>query len=140
MFPEPPRGENEEHLPDSPLHAVNQLRDVTNNILELVEELAAGLRMSTIQSEGRFPFTPPVAAPTPAVAATDRARTHYTPAYISNSEGILDVEGFIPVEAIIDTGALKVMCSKKFAAAIKIHPHSLKPGSEYVTVTAIGGH
>ena len=111
---------------------MNQLRDATKNILKLVEELAASLRRSTLQSEGRFPFTPPVAAPTLAVAVADRARTHYTPAYISNSEGILDMEGFVPIEAIIDTGASKAKCNKKFAAAMKIYSNSLKPGSMYV--------
>ena len=35
----------------------------------------------------------------------------------------------------MDTGASKVMLSKKFAAAMRIHSQSLKRGVEFVTAT-----
>ena len=55
------------------------------------------------------------------MAEVDLMTTHYTPVYIDTKTGVLDVEGYVPKEAILDTGATKVMMSKTFAAAMAIH-------------------
>ena len=54
------------------------------------------------------------------IPEANRATTNYTPAYIDNTHGVLDVEGYVPKEAILDTGATKVMLSQRFAAAMQI--------------------
>ena len=41
----------------------------------------------------------------------------------------------MPKESILDTGASKVMLSKKFAAAMQIHSQALKRGVEFVTAS-----
>ena len=41
--------------------------------------------------------------PVPAVAEVDLMTTHYTPVYIDTKTGVLDVEGYVPKEAIMDT-------------------------------------
>ena len=68
-----------------------------------------------------------------AVAPEERHRVHSTLVYISKKHKVFDVEGFVPKESIIDTGASKAMCSKRFAAAIGIEMPSLQPGTEYIT-------
>ena len=67
--------------------------------------------------------------PIPAVAKVDLLTTHYTPVYIDTNNSVLDVEGYVPKEAILDTGATKVMLSKNFAAAMAIHAVSLAKGT-----------
>ena len=47
--------------------------------------------------------------PIPAVAEVDLLPTRYTPVYIDTKTGVLDVEGYVPKEEILDTGATKVM-------------------------------
>ena len=47
--------------------------------------------------------------PFPVVPEADRETTNYTPVYIDNTHGVLDIEGYVPKEAILDTGATKVM-------------------------------
>ena len=71
----------------------------------------------------------------PAVAEADRQRAHSTLVYIANQDGILDVEGYVSRESILDTGASKVMLSKKFAAAMQIHSQALRRGVEFVTAS-----
>ena len=69
------------------------------------------------------------------VPEADRATTNYTPAYIDNTHGVLDVEGYVPKEAILDTRATKVMLSRTFAAAMQIKPNNLTRGVEYFTAS-----
>ena len=61
--------------------------------------------------------------------------THYTPVYLDTKTGVLDVEGYMPKEAILDTGATKVMLSNNFAAAMAIYVVSLAKGTEFVTAS-----
>ena len=62
-----------------------------------------------------------------------RGTTHYTPAFINNKVGVLDVEDFVPCDIILDTSAAKVMLSKSFTAAINIHSLNLDQGIEFIT-------
>ena len=71
----------------------------------------------------------------PAIAEVDLLITHYTPVYLDTKTGVLDVEGYVPKEAILDTGATKVMMSKNFAAAMAIHAVSLAKGTKFVTAS-----
>ena len=67
--------------------------------------------------------------PVPAITEVDLLTTHYTPVYLDTKTGVLDVEGYVPKEAILDTGATKVMMSKNFAATMAIHAVSLAKGT-----------
>ena len=118
------------------LQTVAHLRDATMNLQQLVGELAASLWRKATDQERHFPqqhFPAEREVLVPAVAEAYRLRTHSTPVYISNQDGIHDVEGYVPKESIVDTGASKVMLSKKFVVAMQIHSESLKRGVEFVT-------
>lgn len=59
--------------------------------------------------------------------------THYTPIYLHNIHGVLDVEGYVPKETILDTRATQVMLSKAYATAMHVYFRNLNPGTEFVT-------
>ena len=105
-------GEQEELLMETPLQTVAHLRDATRNLQHLVGELAASLWRKATDQERNFPqqhFPVEREILVPAVAEAERPRAHSTPVYISNQDGILDVEGYVSKESILDTGASKVM-------------------------------
>ena len=60
---------------------------------------------------------------------------HFTLAYLDNTAMMLNVEGYVPKEAIIDTGAAKAMCSVKFAAAIGVDMRKLNRVEAFVTAS-----
>lgn len=70
-----------------------------------------------------------------AVAEADLPNVHYTPMYIDNISGVLDANGYVPKETILDTGATKVMISKAFVAALKIDASATQRGGIYVTAS-----
>ena len=70
-----------------------------------------------------------------AIAEVNLLTIHYTPVYLDIKTGVLDVEGYVPKEAILDTRATKVVMSKNFAAAMAIHAVSLAKGTEFVTAS-----
>ena len=70
-----------------------------------------------------------------AVAAVDLHKVHCTPVYLSNSDGIFDVEGYVPKETIVDTGAARGMASRTFATAVGIGEEQLQRGLAYVTAS-----
>ena len=132
VFPDPPLGDAAAMMQESPLQTMVQLRHATTNLQQLVAELSASLWEKATDQERRFPqHLRPILPddPVPAVAEVDLLTTHYTPVYIDTKLGILDVEGYVPKEAILDTGATKVMVSKNFAAAMAIHAVSLAKGT-----------
>ena len=45
------------------------------------------------------------------------------------------MEGYVPKETILDTGAAKVMLSKTFAAAMQVNSRNLRRGVEFVTAS-----
>ena len=111
-------------MQDSPLQTMVQLRHATTNLQQLVAELSASLWEKATDQERQFPQHLRPILPedsVPAVAEVDLITTHYIPVYIDIKTGVLDVEGYVPKEAILDTGATKVMISKNFAAAMAIH-------------------
>ena len=69
--------------------------------------------------------------PVPAIPEADRESIHYTLVYIDNKNGVLDVEGYVPKEAILDTGATKFMLNKTFAAAMEIKAINLARGAKF---------
>lgn len=71
----------------------------------------------------------------PAVPEEERSSAHYTPVYILNRDGILDVEGYVPKETILYTGAAKVILSKTFAAAMQVNSRNLRRGVEFMTAS-----
>ena len=138
LFPEPPLGDGEIMLMETPLQSVAQLRHASANLQQLVGELAASLWDKATDQERYFPVvnTPStITEPVPVVAAAERANVHYTPAFLDNTKGVLDVEGYVPKETILDTGAAKVMLSKTFAAAMNINVRTLSQGVDFVTAS-----
>ena len=61
--------------------------------------------------------------------------THYTHVYLDTKTSVLDVEGYLSKEAILDTGATKVILSNNFAGAMAIYAVSLAKGTEFVTTS-----
>ena len=53
----------------------------------------------------------------PAVAEGELFRTHVATVLLDNSNAVLDVNNCIPQQVIIDTGAVCVMMSKRYAVA-----------------------
>ena len=101
-------------------------------------ELAASLWRKAFDHERHFPqqhFPPLNADLVPVVPEEERNSTHYTHFYILNQNGVLDVEGYVPKESILDTGAAKVMLSKTFAAAMQVNSQSLQRGVEFFTAS-----
>ena len=101
-------------------------------------ELAASLWRKATDQERHFPlqhFPPEPKVLVSPVSATNQGKTQYTPGYLSNGNKILDVEGYVPKESILDTGASKVMLSKTFVAAMGITSQSLQRGVEFVTAS-----
>ena len=114
------------------------MRHAAANLQQLVGELAASLWEKATDQERHFPTSQLPTTdvePVPVVAAEDRENTHYTPAYIDNSKGVLDVEGCVPKDTIVVIGEAKFMLSKTFAAAMCIDANSLSMGIEYVTAS-----
>ena len=97
-------GDGEELLMETPLQAVAHIRDATRHLQQLVGELAARVWRKATDQEKKFPqqhFPPQGADLVPAVPDEERNSTHYTPVYISNQNGVLDVEGYVPKESIL---------------------------------------
>ena len=122
LFPEPPVRDGPELLMEPPLQAMAHLQDAPLNLTQLVGELAATMWRKATDQERHFPQLHVEEEPelAPAILARDRRHVHSTPVYLTNSERVFDVEGFVPKECVIDTGASKAMCSKRFAAAMGI--------------------
>ena len=143
LFLDPPSGDGEVLLMETPLQTVAQLRHATAGIQQLVAELAANLWERATDTERRFPVQRlPLSTeePPPLIPVNDRPSTFYTPAFINNTDGVLDVEGYVPRETIIDTGAAKVMISKSFAIAMGIDLNTLSQGVEFVTASGAVEH
>ena len=47
---------------------------------------------------------------------------------LDNTKGVLDVASYVPQEVILDTGAAKIMLSKKFAETLGLDLSTLAPG------------
>ena len=112
---------------EPPLPALTQVQDATRNLTQVVGELAASMWRKATDLERHFPLQrfddlPEVI---PALSLEERQRVHSTPVYLTNTSKVFDVEGFVPKESIIDTGASKPMCSLRFATAIGIEVPSL---------------
>ena len=98
---------------------------------ELTRELARSLCEKATDTDRHFPhqyFPAGEEELVPAISSADMLLVHFTPAYLDNSAIMLNVEGYVPKEAIIDTGAAKAMCSAKFAAAIGVDMRQLHRG------------
>ena len=66
---------------------------------------------------------------------TELHNIHCTPVYIDNIEGVLDLDGYVPKEVILDTGASRAMISRTFAAALKINAARMETCSIFVTAS-----
>ena len=117
---------------------MTQLRSAVFNMQQLVAELSERLWDKAVDQEHQYPKHFPEKESemaVPAVPTASKKIVHYTPVYLDNSGGVLDAEGYVPKEAIIDTGATKVFISRTFAAAIDLRKDQLRRGDKYVTTT-----
>ena len=143
LFLDPPLGEKEGLGVEAPIQVVAQLKAATDNLKELVAELSQALWRKATDREKHFlqqnwdregeheksiDFIP-------AVAEADLPNIHCTPVYIDNISGVLGVNGYVPKEMILDTGATKVMISKTFAAALKNNTAAMQKGGIFVTAS-----
>ena len=137
LFPDPPLGDGPELLMETPLQAVTHLQDAMKNALQLTGELAKSLWQKATDRERHFPnqLFPNDPELVPAVNAADAHRVHCTPVYLSNLSKDFDVEGYVPNETILDTGATKVMLSWIYAQAIGLTADMLQRGQAYVTAS-----
>ena len=138
LFPEPPLGDGPELLMETPLQAVSHLQDAMRNATQLTGELARSLWQRATDRERHFPQQRLPEEPEvliPAVATTDLHKVHCIPVYLSTADGILDVQGYVPKETILDTGAARVMASRTFATAMAIGEDQLQRGPAYVTAS-----
>ena len=118
---------------------MSQLRHAATNLQQLEAELSASLWEKATDLERWFPDQRvPIIheEPFPVVPKADRATTNYTLAYIDNTRGVLDVEGYVPKEAILDTEATKVVLSKTFAAPVQCSFCGMSRGLFDVSITA----
>ena len=84
---------------ETPLQAVSHLQDAMRNAQQLTRELAKSLWQRATDRERHFPnqhFLGESEVLIPAVAASDLHKVHCTPVYLSNSDGIFDMEGYVP--------------------------------------------
>ena len=132
VFPEPLLEESVVPRNVSTLQTTTQLQHATGNLRHLVGELKAGLYNRTTDQERVLHIAIPEVE-VPPICAAEKETAHYTPAMLDNSKGVVDVAGYIPHEVILDTGAAKVMISKKFAEALGIDLTPLTSGQEFVT-------
>ena len=57
----------------------------------------------------------------PAVAKEDMSKTHAAAILLDNIKAVLDVNKCIPQRVIIDTGAVCVLMSKRYAVAVGVN-------------------
>lgn len=69
----------------------------------------------------------------PVVPITQRYYAYNTPTSFEKKTSVLDVEGYVPRDAILDIGAGKVMLCKEFAATMDSHAADLDQGVEFIT-------
>ena len=102
---------------------MTQLRSAVFNMQQLVAEMSERLWNKATDQEHHYPkhvVETEAEISVPAVPEMSRKTVHYTPIYIDNTGGVLDAEGDVPKEAIVDTGATIVFVSRTFAAAINL--------------------
>ena len=61
------------------------------------------------------------------------AKTHASAVLLDNSKAVLDVNKCIPQQVIVDTGAVCVMMSKRYAVAIGVNLATLVRDIEFIT-------
>ena len=123
LFPDPPVGDGLKLLLETSLQAVSHLQDAVKNVQELKGELARSIWEKSTDTDRHFPhqtFPAGEEELIPAISAADILLVHITPVYLDTTTMMINVEGYVPKEAIIDTGAAKAMCSKKFATAVGV--------------------
>ena len=88
------------------------------------QHLRQALWSKSADEESRVPTT----ATTRNVRLELRKGTHWTPSTLPNNTGLLDVNGCIPLNVILDMEAVKIMLNKAFVVAIGIDVTTLNLG------------
>ena len=100
-----------------------------NDNQQLLSELKAAIWERTVAEE------PPRKEESviPAVPEGEFFRTHAAAVLLDNSKAVLDVNNCIPQQVIINTGAVCVMMSKRYAVAVGVNVSALVRGIEFIT-------
>ena len=69
----------------------------------------------------------------PTIVDADRDRVSSTAVFLDNTKKVMDVDKCIPQDVIIDTGAINVMLSTKFANVVCVNFSTLNLGPKFVT-------
>ena len=115
----------------SPLQVAARLENSINDKQQLLAELKASIWDKATNQE-RHPQKEQEEV-VPAVAKADMAKTHATAVLLDNIKAVLDVNNCIPQQVIINTGAVCVMMSKRYAVALGVKVATLVRGIEFIT-------
>ena len=72
-------------------------------------------------------------AESPQVSSDKRAATDWNVVTLPNDDGCFAMDGILPMDVVVDTGAKKVMIGKEVADMIGLTEEDLEPGEAYIT-------
>ena len=72
-------------------------------------------------------------AESPQVSYDKRAATYWNVVTLPNDDGCFTMDGIIPIDAVVDTGAKKVMIGKEVADMMGLIEEDLEPREAYIT-------
>ena len=108
-----------------------RLQTSLNDNHQLLAELKASIWEKTVGEE--MPSRREQELVTLAVAEKDVFKTHATAVLLDNTKAFLYVNKCIPQQGIIDTGAVCVIMSKRYAVAVGVNISTLVRGIEFIT-------
>ena len=113
------------------LQIAARLQNSLNDNQQLLAELKATIWEGAAREE--MPPRREQEVVTPAVVEKDVFKTHAATVLLDNTKAVLDVNNCIPQQVIIDTGAVCVMMSKRYAVAVGVNISNLVQGIEFIT-------
>ena len=113
------------------LQVATRLQNLINDNQQLLAELKAAMWDKATDQE-RHPRVEQEEA-IPAVAEENKSKTHTAAILLDNTKAVLGVNNCIPQQVIIDTGAVCVMMSKRYAVAVGVNISTLVRGIEFIT-------
>ena len=115
----------------TPLQVATRLQNSINGNQQLLAELKAAIWDKATDQE-RHPQMEHKEV-VPAIAEANMAKTHAVAVLLDNSHAVLDVNNCIPQQVIVDTEAVCVMMSKRYAVAVGVNLSTLVRGIEFIT-------
>ena len=115
----------------TPLQVAARLQISINDNLQFLAELKVAIWDKATEQE-RHPRMGQEEV-VPAVAEEEMSNTRADAVLLDNSKAVLYVNNCIPQHVIIDTGAVCVMMSKRYAVAVGVNISTLVRGIEFIT-------